>query len=236
MTLILMRSPKGGVGTTFLTAHLATVLAERGHDVAAIDCTYQASLKLFFGLAPAQPVPTLGDSGAGGDAIAGVQLYESPDHEAGSDLADLILQRANSGIVCLVDMGSSCHTLRDRLLPHATLELCVIDPSPVALAALTRVDGEQPLLALPRTAFVLNRLDDRLRLSRDIHSLVRTLLGDQLLSTVRRDEAVNEAVAAMKPLATFAPSSAVLADIARLAEAVERRCGLGGTVLQEVAA
>ncbi len=54
MTMILMRSPKGGVGTTFLTARLAIALAARGYEVSAIDATAQDSLKLYFELSPTQ--------------------------------------------------------------------------------------------------------------------------------------------------------------------------------------
>jgi chromosome partitioning protein len=236
MSLILMRSPTGGAGTTFLTARLAIMLAARGHDVAAVDCTEQDSLKLFFGLAPNQALGELGASDARGDAVAGVQIFTAPRTADGHLDTDALLDRAESTAVHLLDLGSCGRGMRDRLLPHAALELSPLVPSPIALAALTKVDADRPLLSLASTAFVLNRLDDRMRLSRDIHSLVRTLLGDQLLGTVRRDEAVNEAIAAMKPLEVFAPSSVALTDLAKVAEAVERRCGWQGSLPREVAA
>ena len=58
MPLILCHSPKGGVGTSFIAAQLAIHLAQRGHDVSALDFTYQDSLKLYFGLTPAQGLPS----------------------------------------------------------------------------------------------------------------------------------------------------------------------------------
>jgi chromosome partitioning protein len=231
-----MRSPKGGVGTTFLTARLAIALAGRGHEVSAVDCTAQESLKLFFDLPPSQTLEML-DADATPDAIAGVELFQAYPEQDASWVAEQLLARTGEGRVCLVDLGTAGAQLRDRLMPHAALEICTLAPSPVALASLTKVDASASVLSLTRTAFVLNLLDDRRRLSNDIHKLVRTLLGDQLLGTVRRDEAVMEALAAMKPLATFAPASAALTDVEKLATVVIARCGLGAAGrLQDAAA
>ncbi|MFZ3483712.1 cellulose synthase operon protein YhjQ/BcsQ [Sphingomonas sp. 3-13AW] len=228
MTLILMRSPKGGVGTTFLTARLAIALADQGHEVCAVDCTAQESLKLFFGLAPSQTLEML-DAEATPDAIAGVEVFQAYPEQDVDGVAEQLLARTGSGQICLVDLGTGGAQLRDRLMPHAALEICTLAPSPVALATLTKVDASASVLSLTRTAFVLNMMDDRRRLSNDIHKLVRTLLGDQLLGTVRRDEAVMEALAAMKPLSTFAPASAALTDVQKLAEVVIARCGRGAS-------
>jgi cellulose synthase operon protein YhjQ len=50
MPLIIISSPKGGVGKTTLTAHVAAILAERGAQVLAIDLDPQNSLRLHLGL------------------------------------------------------------------------------------------------------------------------------------------------------------------------------------------
>lgn len=225
MTLILMRSPKGGVGTTFMTARLAIALAARGRDVSAVDCTGQDSLKLFFEMAPSQPLEVL-DSDVTPNATSGVQLFGISPSLPAERAAELLLERSEDGRISIVDLGIGRPGWRERLLPHAAIEICPIVPSPVALAALTRVDSGHSVMSLDRTVFVLNQLDDRRRLSNDIHKLVRTLLGDQLLGIVRRDEAVNEALAAMKPLSVFAPASAALKDVDRLADALLARIGL----------
>lgn len=236
MTLVLMRSPNGGVGTTFLTARLAMALAARGHEVCAVDCTAQDSLKLHFEIAPNQSLEPLNGE-ATPDAMAGVQLYRWDLGQDAATLSDLLAAHSGVGRVCLVDLGTHAGELRDRLMPHATVEICPLVPTPVALAGLTRVDPARALTMLDRTLFVLNQLDDRRRLSNDIHKLLRALLGEQLLGTVRRDEAVNEALAAMTPLASFAPASAALKDIELLTQHLVERAGLraAGT-LREVAA
>ena len=46
MPLILFNSPKGGVGKTTLAAHIAAILAHRGHRVLALDLDPQNALRL----------------------------------------------------------------------------------------------------------------------------------------------------------------------------------------------
>jgi cellulose biosynthesis protein BcsQ len=77
VTLILVRSPKGGVGSTFITAQLAIRLAEQGLRVTAIDCTGQDSLKLHFGLRPAQPLGMPGEAWPQAHVVLGVELMSS---------------------------------------------------------------------------------------------------------------------------------------------------------------
>jgi cellulose synthase operon protein YhjQ len=48
--LIVINSPKGGVGKTTLTAHIAAILAKRGNQVLALDLDPQNSLRLHLGL------------------------------------------------------------------------------------------------------------------------------------------------------------------------------------------
>lgn len=236
MTMILMRSPKGGVGTTFLTARLAIALSARGYEVSAVDATGQDSMKLFFELSPTQSLERL-DGATRPDTISGVQLYCAEPEMDPQFLADLLPVWQSEGRICLIDIGTARATRRKQFLPYAALELCPLVPSPIALAAMAHVDSDEPVLALKRTAFVLNMLDDRQRLSNDIHKLVRTMMGEQLLGTVRRDEAVNEALAAMKPLSVFASASAALHDVEKLADALITRIGLPtAEALREAAA
>ena len=50
MPLIAVASPKGGVGKTTLTAHLAAILAGRGHRVTVLDLDPQNALRLHMGV------------------------------------------------------------------------------------------------------------------------------------------------------------------------------------------
>ena len=86
------------------------------------------------------------------------------------------------------------------------------------LAALPLVYSDAQGPRDDRTFFLLNRVDDRLRLGRDIATMLGGLLGNRLFGTIRRDEAVGEALAMMETLASFAPASAALADLRAIAD------------------
>ncbi|WP_278988603.1 P-loop NTPase, partial [Sphingobium yanoikuyae] len=90
MPLILCHSPKGGVGTSFIAAQLAIHLAQRGHDVSALDFTYQDSLKLYFGLTPAQGLPELNDGSADQIAVSGVALFSAYGLRRDTTFQDLL--------------------------------------------------------------------------------------------------------------------------------------------------
>ncbi|MET0252059.1 MAG: cellulose synthase operon protein YhjQ/BcsQ [Novosphingobium sp.] len=228
--LVLLHSPKGGVGSTFLTAQLAMHLAGRGHQVTAIDLTFQDSLKLHFGILPSQPITSLSyDAGDtmvvhGVELLSGHAITEDPrflDMLAGDDPA--LFDPAH---VTLLDVSSGQRGLKARLLKHCDLHICALLPFPASLAALPKVEPGTVTTELTKTGFVLNQLDDTRRLSRHSHTFIRELLGDLLLGTVRRDEAVNEAIAMFQPLAKVAPSSVAALDLARLATTIEARLGL----------
>lgn len=230
MTLILVHSPKGGVGTTFIAAQLALQLAKHAPEVVAVDCTDQEALKLHFGLRPAQSLAGLGDEFSPPLVASGVTLKN------GYALSRQSVVRAEpdgidatlfpGGSVTIVDVSAGDRELKDRLMPFATLHLCVLTPTPAALAVLPAIEPGTPTVALAKTAFILNQIDDRLRLSRHSCTFFRQLFGDLLIGSIRRDEAVNEALGMFEPIARLAPSSVVMTDLADLAAAVEVRCGL----------
>jgi len=230
MPLILVHSPKGGVGSTFVAAQLALHLARQGHQVSAIDFTFQDSLKLFFNMLPSQSLLDMIDTQSEALVVSGVSLANGYTLSRDPAFRELLLQTDSTPFggdrITIADVASGDRDLKALLLPHAVLHLCVLLPRPAALATLTKIEPGIPAVELKKTVFVLNQLDDRRRLSRDTHSFVRELFGPQLIGTVRRDEAVNEALAMFEPIEKFAPSSAVLPDLLALCGAVEERCGL----------
>ena len=235
MPVILVHSPKGGVGSTFITAQLALQMAKHGHQVTAVDLTYQDSLKLHFGLRPSQMITEVQDRQADALVVNGVTLVNGYriSHEPGFQ-EHIDGGQSNwfvgSEQIRIIDLAAGDRSVKEALMPLVTLHICVLEPGPAALAVLPRVDVSIPTVALPKTVFVLNRLDDRLRLSRHTHNFLRQLFRDRLLGTVRRDEAVNEALAMFEPLERFAPTSVVLPDLVALAQAVERAAGITAKV------
>ena len=228
--LIVVHSPKGGVGTSFLTAALAATLVKRGRQVAAIDFTFQDSLKLYFGLLPNQPLAALSHPRGDAMVVSGVELMNG--HAFSREQAFVDAMRAgdlallDDDRITFVDVASGDRELKQFLMDHATLHICPLLPQPGSLGALAKVEPDTPTVELKKTVFVLNQLDDRRRLSRHTRRFMQELLGDKLLGTVRYDEALNEAVAMFEPLSKFAPSSVLLPDLARLADALEARLGL----------
>jgi chromosome partitioning protein len=231
MAMILCHSPKGGVGTSFIAAQLAIHMAQRGHEVVALDFTYQDALKLYFGVLPSQQVPHIVEGTGEATVVSGVEIMSAQRLGRDQGFRNLLTRPGasspfDSNKLYIADVSSGDRDTKELLLPHAVLHLCPLNPRPGSLAVLPLIEPGTPTIDLPKTAFLLNMLDDTHRLSRHSHVFLRELFGDKLIGTVRRDEAVNEAVAMFEPLSRFAPASVALADLRKLALAVETRCGL----------
>lgn len=227
MTLVLLHSPKGGVGTTMIAAQLAIHLAQHGREVVALDLTYQGALKMHFGLGLTHTVPDLADDHAEPMVVAGVALINGYERSLSSDFAAMLAEKPavlDPATIVIADIAAADHRLKDMLLPYATFHLCVLTPGPGSLAVLPLVDLKTATIMLDKTVFVLNHLDDRIRLSRNTRKFLDELFGDRVIGTVRRDEAVNEALATFEPLARYAPSSVVLTDVAALGNRIGALC------------
>ena len=228
MPFILCHGPKGGAGTSFLTAHLALALAEAGHAVTAIDMTRQDSLKLYFGLTPIQAIPDFDAPDDQARVIAGVSLRQGFRAAHAPAFADALVQGEvplSGEPFILADVATDDITLRDLLLPHAALTAIPVMPTALGMTALTQALPGTPLLEMEYTAFVINRLDETRRFARNAHSFLRELLGGKLLGAIHEDEAANEATAMGQLLPKFAPASAAMKDIRTLAAAIVEVCG-----------
>lgn len=230
--LVLIHSPKGGSGSTFLTAALAGALVKRGHPVAAVDFTFQDALKLYLGLTPTQPVIEMDERSTDAMLVGGVELMNGHAFSREKAFIDSLRSGESPLLdqerIVFADIASEDHALRHFLMDYAALQICPILPRPASLATLAKVEPGTPVVALKKTVFVLNQLDDRRRLSRHTHSFIQELVGEKLLGTLRYDEAINEALAMFQPLSKFAPSSVLIPDIERLANALQARLGLNG--------
>jgi len=229
MSLVICYAAKGGVGTTFLAAQLALGAARRGRQVTAVDLTGQDSLKLHFGLLPNQSLPDFASSSREMMAIADVNLIGASAPQQKKMLRD----RAQDGAfaeddlhVVIADIASGDRDLFDALIPYADLNLSALLPDPASLASLTQLARDVSISKMKKTAFVLNQLDDRRKLSRHTHRFVQEIFGEQLIATVRRDEAVLEALANFETLSKGAPQSVVLPDLEKLTDAVLARCSI----------
>lgn len=227
MPLILCHSPKGGVGTTFVAAHLAMALADMGLRTKAVDMTRQDSLKLYFGIKPINAIPDLHASDSERLLIGGVSLrqgYRGAHDPSFADALDNGDLPFNSETYVVADIASDDSALRDQLLPHAALMVVPVSPTGLGLASLTQVMPGTPLIDLDYTAFVINRLDETRRFARNAHSFLRELLGGKLIGSILEDESVNEAVAMGKLLPAQSAASGAMADMRKLAKTIVSVC------------
>lgn len=220
MALIVCHGPKGGVGTTFLAAHLAMSFAGSGADVTVLSVSTRDTLALHFGLPMAGALPHLTASAESAVVAGGIDLRNVPNAPRDSDfvpmLRDLGFLSPGRDRVLVLDVPSGEPAFAQRMIAHACAHLCPLDPHPDTLALLPQVFEEAGSEGLLRTAFVINRLDDTRRLSRHNAAFVRELAGSRLIGRIRLDESVREAIAMLQPLAKYSPASAALADVRRI--------------------
>lgn len=215
MPLVLAQGLRGGVGTTSLVANIAISLAQSGLPVTVLDMAARSTMALHFGLNPTDRLPPLEGTGSNDLVVHGVTLR---DAYTIADRGDMTYGLASGEIsfaddvLYIADVGSADMGLFEQLRPYAALDLLVLAPSGECLAALPEALEN----AGPNTHFVLNKADDTRKLARHAAVFVHELLGDNLLATVRSDEAVAESAAMIHPLVRHAPVSAALHDVSAL--------------------
>ncbi len=243
MPLIVVGSPKGGVGKTTLTANLAIALQRTGRQVTAVDLDAQNALR-FLLLPDARPgtgiagcvarglpwqdcvqisnagvkVATYGHTGAAGrlrlkQILSGHQISEALASLAQSD-TDIII----------VDTAPGEGRIQERLAPIADLELIVLLADAGSMSLLPDYRGGLLLRRAgegsARTFGVLNQVDPRRRLSRDIDDFVSEHVQGRFIGKVHYDEALAEAAACGLPVVQAAPDSLAARDIRALAERI----------------
>lgn len=246
MPLVVVSSPKGGAGKTTLTANLAVAMRQRGWRVTAIDFDSQNALRFHLG-------PEAGDRDGLARATfegrswrdvaaptrSGVQLIPyGPSTSAERGRLDEVLTAARLKVECaglegaagdlvLVDTAPGDGLLQERLDQIADVGLTVFltDGGSIALLPNYRdgaflrspAPGEHPRYG------VLNQVDKRRRLSRDIADFITDRAGGRFLDLVRYDEAVAEAAASgLTAVEIEGEDVGAVADVKRLAARLEQ--------------
>lgn len=238
MKLIALVSAAGGSGRSTLTAQLAGIFVQRGHNVLALDLDPANGLGLHLGLPLAER-----------DGWARRTLAGAPWREAAFRNSDGVLLlphgRFDESEAARRPTPADGAALRRQLealgLPADTLVL--IDtprlPATAALAALRTADLALHLLRADAgayaalegggatTRYVVNQFEAMQPLQADIMQLLRRELGDRLAPTpVHRDGALPEATAANLGLADHAPHSQAAHDLQGLASWLLQQPGL----------
>ncbi len=227
MTLIIVTSPKGGVGVTTVAAQIALDLGRRGQDVLAVDLGDQLALGLHLG------VNTPGEEGD--DAVvapSGIFFqHGNPRAGRGADRAQIALAARRDGRVIVADVAAGDNATRDALMKHAAILVHVLAADAGSLAVLPQamdVGGRKPFC-------VLNLIDERRALATDAVSFVRTVFGANLIGAIRRDEAVNEALGRLTEIAPGSAARDFEALGARIETVIHASQGNGSDIVRNVA-
>lgn len=207
--MILVMSPKGGVGVTTVAAELARRLAERGRDIVAVNLTDQAAL----GYRLNGEAALSDDSDEETMTAAGVVYRQvANDIPGGKPRADFALAQRRADAVVIVDVAAGDRDTRNLLTAAADLVLCVLAPDAGSLAVLPQaIQSQTPYC-------ILNLVDERRAFATDAVTLLGATFGPKLLGAIHRDEAVNEALAL---LTEIAPGSTADSDFNALATRID---------------
>jgi cellulose biosynthesis protein BcsQ len=208
--MLVVTSPKGGVGVTTVAAELARRLAGLGRDVVAVNLTDQAALGYRL-----NGIAAIGGANENAMPFAGV-AYRQVDEtiSSGKPRADFALahrcEDASEDAVVVVDVAAGDRETRNALMASADLVLCVLAADAGSLAVLPQATGFQGVTPY----CILNLVDERRAFAPDAVTLFGATFGPKLLGAIHQDEAVNEALAL---LAEIAPGSAADSDFSELA-------------------
>lgn len=246
MPLIAVASPKGGVGKTTLAANLAVGLQRLGRQVTAVDFDSQNALRFLLLPDAAAPLGVArcvrtgrswrealrtGDSGVRvvpyGDASAAerLELKETLLDEPLADALSDLLETDDD--ILIADTAPGEGRLQARLEGLADVNLIVLlaDAGSMALVPGFRdgllLQSAQP--GTPETLAILNQVDPRRRLSRDISEFIAQHHGGRFVGSVHYDEALAESAAHGKTAVEFAPESLAARDINEIAAQLDAR-------------
>lgn len=225
MPIIAMSSPKGGVGKTTLSAHVAAILASRGHRVLAIDLDPQNALRLHFGLSIKNEAGFMAEvarnQGSGWSRMleqtpSGVRLLAHGAMDPfqvlsftqkllarPAMLADPVKEMASDpGLVVVVDCPPGPNAALSAIFPMVDLIVVVLLSDAGSAAVLPQVAsgrfigrGTMAAKAAARVGVVMNQVDLDQPLSAAVLDAAERSLGPQLLGAVCYDHALAEALA-----------------------------------------
>ncbi|MCY1284179.1 Cellulose biosynthesis protein BcsQ [compost metagenome] len=248
MPLICLSSPKGGVGKTTLTANLAFALQRLGCPVVLIDFDVQNALRLHLGLALDDVrgfvAPSLQQGewqrlligtqsgirilpyGAVSDQVQ-AQFEESLQHNPSFLVDGLSELLATPGVVVLADTPPGPSPALTALNRIADVRIAVLLADAASISLLPGIESGRFYKPLgqgdPVTVnYILNQVDRRRRLNHDVTEFLQARLGNALLGTVHRDEALAESLASQQSIFTFEPSAASAYDIDLIARRLAR--------------
>jgi len=244
MHRIAFLSPLGGVGRTTLAAHVAALLARRGHPVVAIDLSAQNALGLHLGL-PEPPaagwLPALAQGRWWGEAAlensAGVGLlpYGQAGDAVAATQAPLWLATQLHGLdlpegsALVLDTPPLPAPLAQQAARCADVAVLVLEASvrSLRLHAVLR-DFAAALPSTVRWAVAVTGVDPRSEVRREALQALRQQWQERLIPyPLHADEHVQQALAQALCVHQHAPAAQAAHDMQGVADWLAQACGLG---------
>ena len=245
MSVIGVVSMKGGVGKTSTTANLAAAIASKlgPGRVSVVDLDPQNALHWHFGVEPATTAGICEQSVHGGDwrhvasaSEFGVAcLPYGSATEADREAFEAMLAQApgfvgerlksaglDNDALVLIDTPPGPSIYLKQVFACADLVLILLLADAASYATIPAMEAwlDDVLVSHPPrgTVYVLNQVDSRETLNRDVAELLHKKLGTRLASVrIHYDEAVREALAFQQPVLVYDPHGQASHDLARLA-------------------
>jgi cellulose synthase operon protein YhjQ len=236
--LLLISSLSGGVGKTTLAATLARCLAMHHEGVVLAETAEGSLLPFHFGadrLGTGEMDNFVMPNSSGAVQIFNTASMRRPGREDGRprsdsvphDPAEALVQAANKADRLLLDTGAGhagdVEAMDGAKHFHFTLIPIVPDVfsmmGVIRFEASLRPDSQNGAKEFARPWYVLNKFDSSLALHRDVKSSLERRLGGRLLEvTIRRGEAVSEALADGSTVMDYCPEADICGDFLRLAD------------------
>jgi cellulose synthase operon protein YhjQ len=250
MPAILFSSPKGGVGKTTIAAHVAAILARRGHQVVALDLDPQNALRLHFGEAITDEAGFMCDLRPGSEWRASlVETRYGVDLLPYGATEPFDVVRLNAALTANPALIKA--PMHDILRDPDTI--LIVDSPPGSSPAVASVAGLADLVVVVlladagsaclmpdlmsgrafgsgtigartsrRALIVINQVDLDRPLSAAVLESATRVFGSKLLGAVCRDDTLAEELAQAR-MQTECTGGSGIADLARIADEIERR-------------
>jgi len=252
MALIAFASPKGGVGKTTVAAHVAALLALRGHKVIALDLDPQNALRFHLGVPLREErcfLSRLGARPAWRDAVieaeAGVRVlpYGPADPLRALEIAQMLTTEpqllaeavremlAVPDLIVVLDSPPGPNAALAALTPWLDLMVILLLADAGSAAIIPQIASNRFLgrgtlatRSADRAVLVLNQVDEDEPLSDAVFDMARGALGTRLIGAICRDQDIAEALADKRMLLQGEPGAGE--DLQLLAEAIVKRLKL----------
>jgi len=252
MPVIAVIAAKGGVGKTTMAANLCTTLAEKGHQVLAVDLDPQNALRFHLAADLAACEAGLADAAAGHRSwtqamrplCSGLVLlpFGTIDDEHQIEFERHLADRPDwlgetlarfqlpPETLVLLDTPPGPSVYLQQALRICQLDVITVLSDAGSFATLPIIERMVDKYCRPRagrdftdSVYLVNQVDAGKRLNHDVLSALRARLGEQLLGVVHQDQAVCEALACAVDVRRHAPFSQAAEDFARCADRLLHR-------------